>query len=86
MKTNHTFAICAYKESEYLEECIQSVQSQTIPTNVIMITSTPNAFLDTIAEKYNISLYINEGEKGITQDWNFAYACADTEYVTITRC
>ena len=85
MKTNHTFAICAYKESEYLEECIQSVQNQTIPTNVIMITSTPNAFLDSIAEKYKIPLYINNGEKGITQDWNFAYTCAKTEYVTITH-
>ena len=25
---NHTFAICAYKESKYLEECINSVLNQ----------------------------------------------------------
>ena len=43
MKSNkHTFAVCAYKESPYLEECIQSVQNQTVQSKVIMTTSTPN--------------------------------------------
>lgn len=28
INTNHTFAICAYKESPYLEECIQSLMNQ----------------------------------------------------------
>ena len=27
---NHTFAICAYKESRYLEECVKSVVTGTI--------------------------------------------------------
>ncbi len=27
---NHTFVICAYKESPYLEECIQSLMNQRI--------------------------------------------------------
>lgn len=85
MNTNHTFAICAYQESEYLEECIQSVKNQTIPTNIIIVTSTPNAFISDMADKYKIPLYINGGESGITQDWNFAYACAKTDYVTITH-
>ena len=30
---NHTFAICAYKESPFLEECIQSLLGETIPYN-----------------------------------------------------
>ena len=42
MKT-HTFAICAYKESKYLEECIRSLKKQTVETNIILVTSTPNS-------------------------------------------
>ena len=26
----HTFAVCAYKDSPYLEECLRSVTSQTV--------------------------------------------------------
>lgn len=83
--TEHTFAICAYKESEYLEECIQSLKNQTIPTNIILITSTPNEYIKVLCEKYNIDMYINDGEHGITQDWNFAYSKADSGFVTIAH-
>lgn len=84
-KTNHTFAICAYKESPFLEECIKSLKEQTIKTNIIMETSTPNEYIKDLADKYEIPLYINEGEGGITQDWNYAYAQAKTDYVTIAH-
>lgn len=81
----HTFAICAYKESPYLEECIKSIMAQKIPSEVIMITSTPNGHIEELCKKYNIPLTVNEGESGIVQDWNFAYKTADTEYVTIAH-
>ena len=81
----HTFAICAYKESPYLEECVQSLIKQEIPSKIIMITSTPNDLIREVSNRYSIPLYINEGEKGIVQDWNFAYAMSDTEYVTIAH-
>jgi len=81
----HTFVICAYKESEYLETCIQSLLNQTIKTNIIISTATPNDLIKGLANKYKISLYINEGEKGITQDWNFAYNHVQTPYVTIAH-
>lgn len=80
---DHTWSICAYGESLYLEDAIRSVLSQTLKSNVIMITATPNAHIYTLAEKYNISLFINEGEKGIANDWNFAYQKADTKLVTL---
>ena len=38
-----------------------------------------------MAEKYNIPLYINKGEKGIGQDWNFAVSQCSTDYVTVTH-
>ena len=58
---NHTFAICAYKESAYLEKCIKSLKNQTIKSNIILVTSTPNDFLEEISKKYNLPYYINKG-------------------------
>ena len=85
MEYKHTFAICAYKESPYLEECIISLKKQTKKSKIIIATSTPNDFINDLAAKYDIKVYINEGESGITQDWNFAYSKTDTEYVTIAH-
>ncbi len=83
--SQHTFAICAYKESPYLEECIQSLKKQSLQSRIIMVTSTPNDFIAEMAEKYQIAYFVNQGEGGITQDWNFAYACAKTPYITIAH-
>lgn len=81
----HTFAICAYRESAYLEECILSLRGQSVPSDIIMATSTPNEWIEGLAVKYDIPLYVNEGEGGITQDWNFALSKADTRYVTLAH-
>ena len=48
---DHTFAICAYKESEYLEECIKSLKNQTVSTNIILATSTPNDYISGLCSK-----------------------------------
>ena len=81
----HTFAICAYKESPYLEECIQSVKRQSVRGNVVIVTSTPCEYISELASKYEIPLFVREGKSDIAADWNFAYACAETELVTITH-
>lgn len=83
--TNHTYAICAYKESPYLEECIQSLLQQSIKTNIIITTSTPGEFIQNIVDKYRISLYIRDGMSDIRDDWNFAYDQAATDWVTIAH-
>lgn len=85
VNTNHTFAICAYKESPYLEECITSLMEQTVKSEIFIATSTPNKYIDDIAANYNLKVYVNEGESGITQDWNFAYSKVQTDYVTIAH-
>ena len=82
---NHTFVICAYKESKYLEECIESLEKQIVKSNIIMCTSTPNDYIKNMAQKYNIPLYINEGESGIGQDWNFGVSKTTTDYVTVAH-
>ena len=82
---DHTFVLCAYKTSEYLEECITSLLAQTVKSNILIATSTPNDHISTLAEKYNIPLYINEGKNGIGGDWNFAYGKAQTPLITIAH-
>lgn len=84
-KNDHTFAVCAYKESEYLEELILSLIRQTVKTKIIIATSTPNAHIDSLAQKYDLPVYVNNGEKGIAGDWNFALGCAKTPLVTIAH-
>lgn len=81
----HSFALCAYKESEFLEQCLISLLAQTIKSRVYISTSTPNDHIQGIADKYNIEVFVNTGTKGITGDWNFAASKADTEYVTIAH-
>ncbi len=83
--SDHTWAICAYKESSFLEECVKSLMAQTVSSNIIMATSTPNEHIKGIAEKYGIPLYINDGIKGIGGDWNFAYSKVQTPLVTIAH-
>lgn len=81
----HTFVICAYKESAYLEECIRSLLAQTVKSNIIVATSTPNNYIRDVAEKHQLPLYVNEGPSSIAHDWNFAYAQTETLYVTIAH-
>ena len=81
----HTFVICAYKESEYLEECIKSIKNQSIKSKVIINTSTDNLFIRELAEKYAIKLYIADHKSNIACDWNYAYRKVNTPYVTIAH-
>lgn len=82
---DHTFVICAYKESPYLEEMIQSIQAQTVKTKVLMTTSTRNDYIVSMAERYHIPLLVRDGQPDICDDWNFAYNSAKTRWVTLAH-
>jgi len=56
-----------------------------VKTNILLATSTPNAYIENLCEKYGIAMYVNQGDSGITQDWNFAYSQCRTEYITIAH-
>ena len=82
---DHTFAVCAYGESPYLEECVRSLLDQNVKSRILIATSTPNARIIGTAEKYGLTLHINNGEKGLAGDWNFAYRSAETPLVTLAH-
>lgn len=84
-RKDHTFVICAYGESPFLEKCILSLKNQTISSKIIITTSTPNALIVKMAEKYQLPLYINEEKKGIAADWNFGCNMCKTKLVTLAH-
>jgi len=81
----HSFAICAYKDSPYLCELIESLLAQTVHSHILMTTSTPTDTLLETAKKYGVPLFLNKISAGIAPDWNFAYAHAKTEFVTLAH-
>lgn len=81
----HTFVICAYKTSPYLEACIQSLLGQKVKSQVLMATSTPNDWILGLAKKYGLPLMAREGKSSLAADWNFAYAQAQTPFVTLAH-
>ena len=81
---DHTWAICAYKDSPYLESCIKSVLGQSIKSKVEVYTSTPSDYINSLATKYDIPVYTHVSGS-IGSDWNFAYDSVTTEYVTLAH-
>lgn len=77
-----TFVICAYGECIYLEECIDSLKSQTVKSNILLSTSTPNDHIKKLAKKHNIPVKVNP-DGGQVKDYNFAFKQADTALVML---
>lgn len=82
---DHTFAVCAYQESEFLEDCICSLENQTVKSNIILCTATPNDHIARIAEKHHLEVCVNTGAHGIAEDWNFGFSQAQTPLVTLAH-
>lgn len=87
MKLSHSFVVCAYRESPYIEECIHSLLAQKDPdSRILIVTGTPSTYLTSIAEKYHMELIVNpNGSAGIGADWNFAISCVDSDLVTLAH-
>jgi hypothetical protein len=81
----HTFAICAYQDSPYLEACIRSLKNQSVGTKIILCTSTPSPYIEQLTERYGLPYYVREGKSDIQADWNFACEKADSRLVTIAH-
>ncbi|MEY8354746.1 glycosyltransferase family A protein [Lachnospiraceae bacterium 54-53] len=81
----HAFAVCAYKDSPYLEACIRSLKGQSVETDILLCTSTPSPYISELADKYGIPVFVRQGKSNIRDDWNFAYHMADARFVTIAH-
>ena len=82
---NHTFVVLAYKESEYLKNCIESLLNQTVSSNILIATSTDNNYIRQMAERYGLQVTVNHDPTGIAGDFDFGLAAGKTEFVTIAH-
>lgn len=84
----HTFVICAYGESPYLEECILSCKAQTSVnlglSEILLYTSTPNEMIYSLVDKYGLNFRTKTGGS-IGLDWNNALSFVETDYATIAH-
>lgn len=62
----------AYGESPYLCECLDSLKSQSISADVLIVTSTPNKAIELAALQYGLPVLVNPNGGTIANDWNFA--------------
>jgi glycosyl transferase family 2 len=82
----HCFVIPAYGESPHLEACLASLRGQSTQTAIRIATSTPNAHIQRLAERYAVRVHANpHGGGGIGADWNFALEAAGTSWVTLAH-
>lgn len=81
----HTFVVLAYKESKYLENCIQSLMNQTVSSNVIIATATDNEYIRGIAEQYGLRVIVNHNSTGIAGDFDFGVKVGKTRFVTVAH-
>ena len=80
----HTFVVLAYKESEYLEECIKSVLNQSYKSKVVIATTTDNKYIRNIAKKYKIDVVVGK-HTNIGGDFDFAKNVGKTKLVTVAH-
>ncbi|WP_455135980.1 glycosyltransferase [Thermophilibacter sp.] len=82
---DHTFVVCAYQENPYIGTTIESLQAQTVRSNIILSTSTPSAYLDDVCSRYDIPMVVNTHPYLAGDDWNYGYDQAQTRLVTMAH-
>ncbi|MFZ2989919.1 glycosyltransferase family 2 protein [Ideonella sp.] len=82
-KSQISCVIAAYKQSPFLEQCIESLKAQDHPCELRMASSTPSDFLTRVANSHGIPLEINPHRAGIAADWNFALRCGSAPIAVV---
>ena len=82
---SHSFAVMSYNDSPYLSECLESLKNQTTQSKIYVATSTPSNYINDIAIKYGIEVFVTTSGNGITHDWNFSLHQAKTKYITLAH-
>ena len=80
----HTFVILAYQESPHLESCIKSVLNQNHPSQVIIATTTPNQYIQSLASKYKLDIIVGK-HTNIGGDFDFAIRAGATKLITVAH-
>jgi hypothetical protein len=85
MSKGHSFVVLAYKDSPFLQGCMEGLAAQTVKTQIVVATSTPSPFIDAIAARFGAEVKINPRAEGIGADWNFGLNASSANYVTLAH-
>lgn len=83
--SRHCFVVASYGRSPYLEACLESLRGQSLPSSVVISTSTPFEGIEGLAREYGAVLRIHGPNRGIGADWNAALEAAEGDLVTIAH-
>lgn len=81
----HSFVVPAYGCSVHLEACLQSLRAQTLKSELILSTSTPDDEQEALAAKYGARYYTHSPNQGIAHDWNTGLRQVTTEWATLAH-
>lgn len=81
----HTFVVCVYGESPYLEECIESLLRQKLQSQICLSAAQETDYLIKIANQYQLPFYTRHSAANLAEDWNYALSVANTELVTLAH-
>lgn len=82
---DHTFVVCAYRDNPFLAKTIQSLQNQTVSSNVVVSTSTPSPYIESVCSELDVKMLINPKPHYAGDDWNFGYDSVNTKLITIAH-
>lgn len=86
MTTRHSFVVPAFGVSPHLEQCLDSLRSQTRSgSEVVVSTSTPSEALERMAAREGVRYHVHRRGGGIGRDWNAALDSASGDWVTIAH-
>ena len=71
-RVEHVFVVPCYGKSPYLETMLRSLLAQKKKSPIYLCTSTDSSFLQVLAKKYHLPLFIRKKEPSLARDWNFA--------------
>jgi hypothetical protein len=80
---DHAFVVMAHGDSPFLAGALASLRAQTLPSTVLVTTSTPSSFIEAAAG--GLPVLVNPQPGGIAADWNFALGASGARYVTLAH-
>jgi hypothetical protein len=81
----HAFVAPCFGDSPFLPGCLASLKAQTLPSRILVTTSTPSDFIFGAAREAGVDVVVNPERRGIAADWNFGLRAAEARFVTLAH-
>jgi glycosyltransferase involved in cell wall biosynthesis len=85
ISADHTFVVPAYGHSPHLRECLASLRNQTVPSRIVVATSTPSPEVERVCAELSVDYAVHGPNRGIGNDWNQALRQAKSRYATVAH-